>query len=62
LLVLFLRLSGVLFLLLWAGAFIAYFLTRRVQPTPKDGSAEIRAVLLRFAVLAPVVTGATWLL
>ncbi len=62
LLVLFLRLPGVLFLVLWVGALIAYFATRRVQPIPNDSRAEIRAVLLRFAALAPIITAATWLL
>jgi uncharacterized protein len=62
LLVLFLRLPGVLFLILWVGALIAYFATRRIHPIPNDNGAEIRAVLLRFAVLAPVITAAIWLL
>jgi uncharacterized protein len=62
LLVLFLRLPGVLFLVLWVGALIAYFATRWVQPIPNDSRAEIRAVLLRFAAVAPIITAATWLL
>ncbi len=56
------RLPGVLFLVLWVSALIAYVATRGVQPVPKDSRAEIRAVLLRFAVLAHIITGATWLL
>jgi hypothetical protein len=62
LLVLFLRQPGVLFLVLWVGALAAYFATRHVRPVPNDSRAEILAVLLRFAVLAPVITGAAWLL
>lgn len=49
-------------LLLWVGAFAAWRLTRREPPPPApDLRRELRAIALRFAVLAPLLTLATWL-
>jgi uncharacterized protein len=56
------RRAGILFLALWLGAVIAWLGTRRREPAPRPRFArELGGVLLRFAVLAPLVTVATWL-
>jgi len=53
---------GVLFLVLWLGALIAFFNTRG-QPPPAKRAVwpEVRGIARRFAVLAPAIALATWL-
>lgn len=54
--------GGILFVALWLGALIAWAGTRGRQTLPKPILAhEIRGIALRFAVLAPLITLATWL-
>jgi membrane protease YdiL (CAAX protease family) len=54
--------AGILFLALWLGAVIAWLGTRgQDKPPQPDIGRELRGVLIRFAVLAPLVTVATWL-
>lgn len=53
--------GGVLFLILWLGALIAWAGTRRRQALPKPAfRQELRGILIRFAVLAPLITLFTW--
>ena len=57
------RRAGILFVALWLAAVIAWLGTRGRQP-PSPGASvgqALRGVFLRFAVLAPLVTLATWL-
>ena len=55
--------AGILFLALWLGALIAWAGTRRQPPLPKPRlHHELGGIALRFAVLAPLITLATWLL
>jgi uncharacterized protein len=56
------RRAGILFLALWLGAVIAWLGTRRRETPPRpDFGRELRGVMLRFMVLAPLVTLTTWL-
>jgi hypothetical protein len=55
------RRAGILFVALWLGAVIAWLGTRgREKPARPDIRRDIRGVLIRFAVLAPLVTLVTW--
>nr|WP_246495387.1 CPBP family intramembrane glutamic endopeptidase [Ameyamaea chiangmaiensis] len=60
LLILGLRRAGVLFVLLWVGAAVAFASLRRVRVEPHDARRELRAIGLRFAVLAPLIAFVTW--
>jgi membrane protease YdiL (CAAX protease family) len=54
--------AGILFLVLWLGALIAWAGTRGRAPLPKpDLGHELRGIAIRFAILAPLITIATWL-
>jgi len=56
------RQRGVLFLVLWLGALIAYFNTRGRPPFPRHPMLpEVRGIAVRFSVLAPLIAVATWL-
>ena len=56
------RRAGILFVVLWLGAAVAWLGTRSREPAPpSDLRRELRGVALRFAVLAPLVTLTTWL-
>ena len=56
------RRAGILFAALWIGAVIAWLGARRREPSPRpDFGPALRGVALRFAVLAPLATLATWL-
>ena len=62
LVILWCRSPGVLFALLWLGALAAWRATAGRAPSPHDGGRrELRRVLIRFAVLAPLITLAVWL-
>lgn len=53
---------GMLFVILWLGALVAYAGTRgRAAPPAPVLRYEVRAIFLRFAVLAPLIAIATWL-
>lgn len=53
---------GILFLALWLGALIALAATRGRTPPPLPAlRREIRAIAIRFAVLAPLIALVTWL-
>ena len=53
--------GGILFLVLWLGALIAWAGTRGRPALPKPALRhEIRGILIRFAVLAPLITLVTW--
>jgi uncharacterized protein len=53
--------GGILFLVLWLGALIAWLGTRGRAKLPKPVLRhEIRGIALRFAVLAPLITLVTW--
>ncbi|MCB8876505.1 CPBP family intramembrane glutamic endopeptidase [Acidisoma silvae] len=53
--------GGILFLVLWLGALIAWAGTRGRPALPKPAlRREIRGILIRFAVLAPAITLVTW--
>lgn len=54
--------GGILFVILWLGALIAWAGTRHRPPLPRPALwRELRGIALRFAVLAPLITLATWL-
>lgn len=62
LLILELRRPGILFGLIWVAAIAAYLPTRHHKPQPHDVRHELRAILLRFAILAPIIVALTaWL-
>jgi len=62
LLILELRRPGILFGLIWVAAIIAYLTIRREKPQPHDVRHELRAIFLRFAILAPIIVALTaWL-
>jgi uncharacterized protein len=53
---------GVLFLVLWLGALVAFFNTRGRPPFPKRPLwPEVRGIAVRFSVLAPLIAVVTWL-
>ncbi|MCB8878624.1 CPBP family intramembrane metalloprotease [Acidisoma cellulosilytica] len=53
--------GGILFLILWLGALVAWAGTRGRAKLPKPAAMhEIRGILIRFAVLAPLITLVTW--
>lgn len=54
------RRPGVLFAALWLGALVAFTATRRVLPQAHRPAQEIRTILTRFAVLAPLLTLCAW--
>lgn len=55
--------AGALFLLLWLGALIAWLGGRGRSPALRPQIAqELRAIGIRFLILAPMITLATWLL
>jgi membrane protease YdiL (CAAX protease family) len=54
--------GGVLFLALWLGALVAFFSTRGRPQFPKHRLwPEVRAIAVRFSVLAPLIAIITWL-
>ena len=56
------RRAGILFVVLWLGAAIAWLATRGQPKLPRpDIGHALYGVLIRFAVLAPLITLATWL-
>lgn len=58
-----LRRGGILFLILWIGALLAWAGTRSRPPLPRPVLRhELRGIALRFALLAPLITLATWAL
>jgi len=62
LLILELRRPGILFGLIWAAALTAYLTSRHHKPQPHDARHELRAIFLRFAILAPIIVALTaWL-
>ncbi|WP_438381675.1 CPBP family intramembrane glutamic endopeptidase [Asaia sp. BMEF1] len=62
LLILAIRRPFILFATLWVGALIAFLTLRHQLPNPHQPRREIRAIFLRFAVFAPLLTvGAWWL-
>lgn len=65
LIVLELRRPGILFGLIWVAAIVAFLAIRGEKPQPHDVRRELRAIFLRFAILAPVIVALTawfWLL
>lgn len=55
--------GGALFLILWIGALVAWAGTRGKAPLPRPPvRREIAGILMRFAILAPLITLATWAL
>jgi len=54
------RLRGVMIGMLWGGALLAWFVTRGVQPAPHHVGQELRALFLRFLVLAPPIVVFAW--
>lgn len=62
LLILAIRRPFILFATLWVGALLAFLALRHQLPNPHQPRREIRAIFLRFAVFAPLLTvGAWWL-
>jgi uncharacterized protein len=58
-----LRRGGILFLILWIGALLAWAGTRSRPAQPRPAVwCELRGIALRFAILAPLITLATWAL
>jgi len=56
-----LRRGGILFLILWVGALLAWAGTRSHPPLPRPALRhELRGIAIRFAILAPLITLATW--
>ena len=54
--------QGVLFLVLWLGALVAFFSVHRRRPFPKHPMwPEVRGIAARFSLLAPLIAVATWL-
>lgn len=54
--------GGILFVVLWLGALVAWVGTRGRDPLPRPAlQRELRGIALRFAILAPLITLATWL-
>lgn len=58
-----LRRGGMLFLILWLGALLAWVGTRGRRDLPRPAvRRELRGIALRFTILAPLITLATWAL